>query len=92
VLHFGAVLTATSCQCRGEPNEPILATTAPIPGAYWTTVTVAVFEVTPPDVAVMLAFPIATAVTKPVDETVAVEVGTDVHVAIVVTFAVEPSP
>ena len=67
-----------------------MAITRPIP--YWTTVTVAVFEVTPPDVAVMFAFPIATAVTKPVAEMVAVELGTDVHVAMVVTFAVEPSP
>ena len=53
--------------------------------------TVAVFEVTPPEVAVMLALPTATAVTRPVDEIVAVELGTEVQVAMFVTLAVVPS-
>ena len=60
-------------------------------GLYGPTVTVAEFEVTPPDVAVMVAVPTATAVASPVDEMLTVVLGTDVQVAMVVTLAVELS-
>jgi hypothetical protein len=64
------------------------------PRLYGLTVTVALTEVTPPEVAVMVAFPVVTAVTSPllgeVFEMVATELGTDVQVAMPVTLAVEP--
>ena len=60
-------------------------------GLYGPTVTVAEFEVTPPEVAVMVAVPTATAVASPVDEMLTVVLGTDVQVAMVVTLAVELS-
>ena len=55
-------------------------------------VIVALFDVTPPEVAVIVAVPIASAVASPLDEMLAAELGTDVQVAMVVTLAVEPSP
>jgi hypothetical protein len=58
---------------------------------YWATVTVAVFEVTPPEVAETVAVPTVTAVASPVAEMLATELGTDVQVATAVTSAVEPS-
>lgn len=58
---------------------------------YWRTVIVAEFEVTPPEVAVTVAVPTAAAVARPVDEMLAVELGTDDQVAIPVTSAVELS-
>lgn len=58
---------------------------------YWATVTVAVFEVTPPEVAETVAVPTVTAVASPVDEILATELGTDVQVATAETSAVEPS-
>jgi len=58
---------------------------------YWATVIVALFEVTPPDVAVTVEVPTVAAVANPVDEMLATELGTDVHVEMVVTSAVEPS-
>jgi len=42
-------------------------------------------------VAVIVAAPVATAVTKPVEETVAVAVLDDDHVAVLVKLTVEPS-
>ena len=68
-----------------ENNEE--ATCSP----YWATVIVALFEVTPPDVAVTVEVPTVAAVASPVDEMLATELGTDVHVEMVVTSAVEPS-
>jgi hypothetical protein len=59
------------------------------------TVTVAELEVTPPEVAVIVALPTPTAVTSPlvgdVFDTVATELRTDVQVALAVTLAVVPS-
>lgn len=48
-------------------------------------------EVTPPEVAAMVAVPTATALANPVDEMVATELGVEVQVAMAVTSAVEPS-
>jgi len=47
--------------------------------------------VTPPEVAMTVAVPAATAVASPVEEMLATELGTDVHVEMPVTSAVEPS-
>lgn len=52
---------------------------------------VALFEVTPPEVAVTVAVPTVKAVASPFDEMLATELGTDVHVEMVVTSPVEPS-
>ena len=48
-------------------------------------------EVIPPEVAVTVAVPTATALANPVDEMVATELGVEVQVAMAVTLAVEPS-
>lgn len=48
-------------------------------------------DVTPPEVAVMLAVPIAAAVANPVEEMLATELGTDVQVETAVTSPLEPS-
>lgn len=58
---------------------------------YLPTVRVAPLEVTPPEVAVTVEVPTATAVATPVDEMVATELGVEVQVAMAVTSAVEPS-
>jgi hypothetical protein len=52
---------------------------------------VAEFEVTPPDVAVTVAVPTAAAVARPVEEILAVELGTDDQVAMELTSPVVPS-
>src|SRR5271165_3588457 len=58
---------------------------------YWTTVTVAVLEVTPLLVAVMVEVPIASAVASPVEDMLATELGLEVHVEVAVTSPIEPS-
>jgi hypothetical protein len=50
----------------------------------------AAFEVIPPAVAVTVAVPTETAVTSPVDEMVATELGVHVQVAVAETLAIEP--
>ncbi len=57
---------------------------------HWLTVTVAEFDVTPLAVAVTVAFPTETAVTSPVEEMVATELGVHVQVEVLVTLAMEP--
>ena len=61
-----------------------------VPLPYGPTVTVTEFEVTPPAVAVTVAFPTETAVTTPAEEMVATELGVHVQVALFETLAVEP--
>jgi hypothetical protein len=58
---------------------------------YWETVIVAPFEVIPPEEAVIVAVPTATAVASPVVEMLTTELGSDVHVEMAVISAVDPS-
>ena len=75
---------------RGSDDSAATGRRKRLPLLYGLTVTVAAFEVTPLAVAVTVAVPTATAVTSPVEEMVATELGVHVQVALAETLAVEP--
>ena len=74
-----------------QNSASVLLETGLVLVGYCPTVTVAVFDVTPPAVAVIVEVPTATAVAKPVLEIVATELGTEFQVEVAVTSPVEPS-